>query len=299
MQSGFITVETGEISLVCRLRGRLKRGRFEGDIAALGDRVEISIQPDGTGMVENILPRASVLSRLMRISRGNYRQIEYRQILMANPDQVLLIFACADPQPHVRMLDRFLVICEKQSVPAVIVANKVDLSGRAAAEAIFERYRGLGYPVLYTSARQKIGLQELENQLAGRLTALTGSSGVGKSSLLNAIQPGLELAVRSVSGQTGKGRHTTVARQLYRLERGGYVADMPGIRALALWDTRPEELDGYFPELRPLVEYCQFNDCTHRMEPGCAVLRAVSEGTVHPERYRSYLMLRYGEAGEA
>jgi ribosome biogenesis GTPase / thiamine phosphate phosphatase len=121
---------------------------------------------------------------------------------------------------------------------------------------------------------------------------------VGKSSLLNSLQPGLGLVVKDVSGLTSKGQHTTVSRQLYPLEGGGYVADMPGIRALKLWDTEPEELDGYFPELRPLVEHCQYNDCTHRFEKGCAVRQAVRDGQVHLERYRSYLRLRYGDVDE-
>jgi ribosome biogenesis GTPase len=291
--SGFFTVETGEGDFVCRLRGRLKQGRQDGDIAALGDRVEISVQSAGSGMIEKVLPRERALVRLDPMPRG-----VYRQILAANTDQVLLIFACADPLPHLRMLDRYLVICEKQEVPALIVANKVDLVGRPAAEALFAHYGPLGYPVIYTSVKQKTGLEELSALLEGKFSVFTGPSGVGKSSLLNAVQPGLGIAVNDVSGLTHKGRHTTVVRQMYKLEGGGYVADMPGMKALALWDTQPEEIDGYFPELRGLVEECQFNDCTHRREPGCAVRQAVADGRVHPDRYRSYLLLRYGEVEE-
>ncbi len=293
LQSGFFTVETGEGDYVCRLRGRLKQGRQEGDIAAMGDRVEISVQSEGSGMIEKILPRDRALVRLDPMPRG-----VYRQILAANPDQVLLIFACADPRPHMRMLDRYLVISEKNDVPAVIVANKVDLVGQAAAEALFAHYRPIGYTVIYTSVKDKTGLEELSAAIAGKFSVFTGPSGVGKSSLLNAVQPGLGISVQDVSGQTHKGRHTTVVRQLYKLAGGGYVADMPGIKALALWDTHPEEIDGYFPELRTLVDQCQFNDCTHRREPGCAVRQAVAEGRVHLNRYNSYLLLRYGEVEE-
>jgi ribosome biogenesis GTPase len=153
----------------------------------------------------------------------------------------------------------------------------------------------IGYPVLYTSVKEKRGLDQLEGQLAGKLSGLAGPSGAGKSSLLNAIQPGLGQAVREVSAAVQKGRHTTVVRQLFPLDDGGYVADTPGLRSVALWDTEPEELDGYFPELAPLVAKCQFSDCTHVSEPGCAVRAAVETGEVDAARYESYLRLRAGQ----
>lgn len=294
MQSGFITVLTGEAGpVVCRLRGRLKRHRFEGDILAIGDRVKISRLPDGSGMIEEIEPRERELVRMAPTPRG-----EYRQILLANPDEVLLVFACARPEPRLRMLDRFLVICEKQAIPPVIIANKVDLVGLEAAENLFGVYANLGYPVIYTSAASRMGVEELHRQLIGKITGLAGPSGVGKSSLLNAVQPNLGLAVREVSEATDKGRHTTVVREMFPLVEGGFVADLPGLKSLALWDTEPEELDGYFPELRDLVWECQFNNCTHRVEPGCAVKQAVQEGRVHPSRYESYLRMRFGEEEE-
>jgi ribosome biogenesis GTPase len=207
----------------------------------------------------------------------------------------VFVFACAHPAPHLRMLDRFLVVAEKQGIPAIIVANKIDLVGREKAEAIFGFYPPLGYPVVYTCARTGEGVEELRSRLAGKLSGVAGPSGVGKSSLLNAIQPGLGLAVREVSAAVHKGRHATNVRELFPLEDGGYVADTPGLRSLALWDTQPEELDGYFPEIAPLVAHCQFNDCTHRNEPGCAVRAAVETGAVRLERYDSYLRLRAGE----
>ncbi len=219
----------------------------------------------------------------------------YQQVILANPDQAVFVFACASPEPHLRMLDRYLVISERQKLPAIIVANKIDLVGRARAVEMFGFYVPLGYPVIYACAKTGEGVDELHQQLKGKLSALAGPSGVGKSSLLNAIQPGLGLAVREISAAFKKGRHTTTVRQLFPLEDGGYVADTPGMRSLALWDTEPEELDGYFPELAPLVQHCQFNDCNHKTEPGCAVRAAVDAGTVSPERYDSYLRLRAGE----
>lgn len=281
---------TGDKVVTCVIRGKLKRRTVQGDIIGIGDLVEISLLPDGSGVVESIKPRHSELVRLDPTPRG-----EYRQILMANVDQIVIVFACTSPDPHLRMLDRFLVISEKQRLKAVIVANKVDLLGKKAAREIFSVYPDLGYPVIYTSAVKDEGIRELQKVLIGKISALAGPSGVGKSSLLNKIQPGLGLAVREINQQRDRGRHTTVVRELFSLEGGGFVADLPGLRRLSLWDTQPEELDGYFPELRDLVKHCQFNDCTHYDEPGCAVMKAVEEGDVSPERYESYLRMRMGD----
>ncbi len=290
-QSGFYTVQVDGRKVTCILRGRLKRRSFQGDIISVGDRVQISLQSDGTGAVEAIEPRHSELIRLDPTPKGMFRQI-----LLSNPDQMVAVFACAQPEPHLRMLDRFLVIAEKQGLKAMIVANKVDLVGMRTAKKIFSVYPGLGYPVIYTSAAKGEGLKELREVLKGRISALAGPSGVGKSSLLNALQPGLGLAVREISKFNERGRHTTVVREMFPLDCGGYVADLPGLRRLSLWDTQPEELDGYFPELRDLVSQCQFNDCAHMDEPGCAVIRAVEEGKIDAERYESYIRMRLGDA---
>jgi ribosome biogenesis GTPase / thiamine phosphate phosphatase len=289
-QSGFYTVETEAGPFVSHMRGRLKKGRRTGDIVAVGDWVNISIGADNKGMIESIEERERMLSRLAPTPRG-----DYHQIIIANPDQAVFVFSTANPEPRLGMLDRFLVIAEKQGLPALIVANKVDLVGEDQARELFGHYEPLGYPVIYTSVKQQLGLESLRQHLAGKISVLAGPSGVGKSSLLNSIQPGLGLSVREISQTTQKGRHTTVVRKLFPLEDGGYVADTPGLKALALWDIEPEEIDAYFPELRDLVAECQFSNCTHLHEPGCAVQAAVEEGEVHLERYNSYLRMRFGE----
>jgi len=292
-QSGFLVVQTDAGAYTCRLRGRLKQGDQEGDRVAVGDRVTLTPQEDGSGVIETVHERQGEFAR---IRTGIKR--DFRQILLANPDQIVAVFACAQPEPSLRMLDRFLVIAEKQDVDALIVANKVDLVTAQDAQDVFGLYEELGYPVVYTSAVTGQGVERLREHLKGRLSALAGPSGVGKSSLLNAIQPDLGLQVRSVSESTSKGRHTTQVRELFPLDVGGFVADTPGIRSLALWDTEPEELDAYFVELRPLVAGCQFSDCTHTHEPGCAVLAAVEAGEVALQRYHSYLRLRFGDESE-
>jgi ribosome biogenesis GTPase len=296
-QSGFFTVRTEGGNFTCRLRGRLKKKRLDTDIAAVGDRVRILAQPDGSGAIEEILPRHRVLSRSapMAGGRGSHSRGETEQVIVANPDQAVFIFACAEPSPHLRMLDRFLVAAERAEIPAVVCANKIDLVEPDRPESLFGIYRKVGYPVFYVSAKTGAGVDQLRAILRGKLSVLSGPSGVGKSSLLNAIQPGLGLAVRHVSHSHQKGMHTTVAPELIALEEGGFVADTPGLRAIAFWDIEPEELDAYFPEIRPLVGQCEFGDCTHENTPGCAVLRAVAEGRVSPVRYDSYLRLRRGE----
>jgi len=288
--SGFYTVHTETGEIVCKLRGKLKQTRQNETLAAVGDRVVISVQADGTGAIEEIKTRKNELFRMAPTARG-----EFKQVLLANLDQTLFVFACADPHPSVRMLDRFLVIAEKQHIPSIIVANKTDLVDKKTAHSIFNVYENLGYKVIYTSVKNQANIDLLKAELIGKVSALSGPSGVGKSSLLNRIQPGLGLEVKNVKQATGKGKHTTVVRELFELEEGGFVADMPGLRTLSLWDTEPHELDGYFPELRELVQHCQFNDCSHINEPGCAVRQAVDDGRVQAVRYESYVRLRMGD----
>jgi ribosome biogenesis GTPase / thiamine phosphate phosphatase len=297
-QSGFFTVHTGAGPVVCKLRGRLKKEKRDSDLAAVGDRVTITRHPDGTGLIESVAQRTRVLARRRPSPKGRsarlQAEVEREAIILANPDQAIFVFACAQPEPRLGMLDRFLVVAESNGIPAVICANKIDLVGEQAAQALFSEFASIGYPVIYTSAATGAGTAQLRARLTGRISALSGPSGVGKSSLLNAIEPGLGIAVQSVSQITQKGRHTTVHPELVPVD-DGWVADTPGIRALALHDVDPYELDGYFPEIRPFVHQCDFNNCTHTVEAGCAVRAAVAAGQIVRRRYESYVRIRSGQ----
>ena len=293
-RSGFYTVRLDdETQLECRLRGRVKQERGDSDLVVIGDRVSVALQGDGNGMIETIEPRRSRFSRRQPGPRGVWKE----DMIVANLDQVLVVFACADPMPHLRMVDRFLVVAEHNEVEAVVVANKVDLVGLASARAIFAGYEAIGYPVHYVSAREGIGLEDLDDRLVGRVSVVTGPSGVGKSTLLNAIQPGLRIETGLVSEAVHKGRHTTTAAELHPLTApgGGYVADTPGLRELGLWHVPPGELAWCFPEMRTHLGECGFNDCRHLAEPRCAVRAAVAAGSVSEARYDSFRRLLLNE----
>lgn len=290
-RSGFYTVQTVEGLIECRLRGRMRRTRQASDLAVIGDHVRVMSAGDGVGAIEGVEERRSKFSRRQAGPRGTWRE----DVIVANADQVVVVFACADPDPHLRMVDRFLVIAEQSEIEPVVVANKVDLVGEEVARELFGIYPTVGYPVLHTSARRGTGLDELKHRLAGRTSVVVGPSGVGKSTLLNAIQPGLRLATAEVSDALHKGRHTTTTAQLHPLSAGGYVADTPGLRGLALWEIDPAELPWHFPEFRPFLGHCAFNDCSHLHEPDCMVRAGVEAGDISPERYESYRRMRAGE----
>jgi ribosome biogenesis GTPase len=294
-RGGFFTVTTALGTFECQLRGRLKRERQSEDLVVPGDEVTLAaLDPPradaaGTGVIEAVAPRRSRFSRRQPGNRGAWKE----DLLVANLDQLLVVFACADPVPHPRMIDRYLVIAEHNEVEAVVVANKVDLCGLDAARGTFGVYEQVGYPVLYVSARTGAGLDALRDRLAGRSSLLSGPSGVGKSSLLNAIHPGLHLATGEVSDAIHKGRHTTTLAELLPVDgpMGGHVVDSPGLRQIGLWDIPPEEIAWCFPDLRPYLGACRFSDCRHGPEPGCAVAAAVADGAVSAARLDSFQRL--------
>jgi ribosome biogenesis GTPase / thiamine phosphate phosphatase len=275
--------------VVCQLRGTLKQADKKTELCVIGDHVEIEVTESGKGVITRILPRQRVLSRV-EPSEYAGTSTEREQVLIANPDAAAFVFAAARPTPNPRLLDRFLVAAEAAEIPDIaIVVNKIDL---VDPRPVFEVYERIGYTVLYVSAETNTGIDALRDFLTGKVAIFTGPSGVGKSSLLNAIQPGLGRAVGAVSLKLTKGKHTTTNAEMFPLYGGGYVADTPGIRTLAPWNVEPDELDGYYREFRPFVANCQFSDCTHINEPGCAVRAAVERGEISPERYDSYLRLR-------
>jgi ribosome biogenesis GTPase len=271
------------------LRGRLKKVRQYTDLATLGDRVEVTATMPGEGAIESIEPRRTKLARKSPKGGG-----WFEQIIVANIDLVLVTFAVASPEPHVRMIDRFLVVAEENGIEAAIIANKCDLADDHARH-VFSVYEKVGYPVLYTSAADGEGIEDVRRLIQGKISAFSGPSGVGKSSLLNAIQPGLALRTGAVSGAVNKGQHTTVAAELIPLHEGGWVADTPGIRELGLYQIPPEEVEWCFREFRPYLDDCAFANCTHDHEPDCAIRAAVERHEISAERHESYLKL-YEEA---
>lgn len=263
--------------LECTLRGRLKQG--DDDRVAVGDRVEVEELEDGSCRISGRLPRRSRLSR-----RSVSRRRE--QVIAANVDQVAAVCSVAEPEPDFHLLDRLLVIAELNGLPAFLIANKRDLADEEVVRAAF---RGTGYEVLPTSATEGTNLEELDRRLAGRTTVFAGASGVGKSSLLNALVVDLEQRVADVGKR--KGRHTTVAAAMFPFRDDGFVVDTPGLQYLSLWEVAPADLSRAFPEFRPRLEECRFSDCRHLQEPGCAVKEAAETGEVLERRYRSYRAL--------
>jgi ribosome biogenesis GTPase len=236
--------------------------------------------PLAEGMIERIEPRHGVLTRSSR---------RREHVLVANVDQVAIVVSLVQPDLKPHLIDRYLAAAQQGQLKPVLCLNKADLADIVALQPLVGAYAQLGVPVLLTSAKTGLGIDRLREQLRGRATVFSGQSGVGKSSLLNAVEPGLGLAVKSVSEMNSKGRHTTTYTQLIKLASGGWVVDTPGVRQMQLWDVIPQEVEGYFPEFRPYVSLCGFPDCTHIHESGCAVKAAVTNRQISPRRYHSYL----------
>jgi ribosome biogenesis GTPase len=275
-------VHTPEGERTAVLRGKLKQG--DDDRLVAGDVVDLDTHGDGPATVERVHPRRSVLARRRATSGHGARRA---QPIAANVDQVVVVAAARDPEPSARMLDRFLVIAEANGLPSVLVVNKAELD-RPAVALLQQRYAHSGYQVLPTSVKAPEGLPALRDLLRGRESVFTGASGVGKSSLLNALEPGLKLRIGAISEKWRTGTHTTRAAELVPLALGGYVVDTPGMREVGAWGIAPDELGACFPEFRPFLDRCRFDNCRHLAEPGCAVREAARAGLVDPDRLVSY-----------
>ena len=258
----------------------------------VGDFVKLRQLDTRTGMIEEILPRQSTLSRKDAASTAS-RPIE--QTMLVNLDQVVLVFATAQPEPHFGMLDRYLAICESAEIRPLICLNKVDLPHDSCVEEAAALYSGLGYTVIWTSSKTGEGIEDLSSLLKDHTSLFSGPSGVGKSSLVNAIEPGMAIKTGLISDATGKGKHTTTGSQLYPLSEGGWLADSAGIRALATWNIPPEELAWCFVEFRPYLNECFFSDCLHIDEADCAIHQAVEDEVLNEQRYTSYVRMATGK----
>lgn len=269
----------------CTIRGVLRSMARDGrNVVVTGDRVLIRLEGDSyQGVIERVEPRHGVLSRS---SHGR------EHVLVSNIDQVLIVVSAADPEFKPQLVDRYLLSAERHQIRPLICINKVDLVDPAALQSAVSGYGQLGYQVVLSSTRDGRGIGQLRSCLAGRQTAVSGQSGVGKSSLLNCVDPDLHLQTADVSDWTRKGTHTTRRARLVPLSFGGWVADTPGIRQFELWDIQLEEVDGYFIEFRPFISYCRFPDCSHVHESDCGVRHAVQQGLITEARYQSYLRLR-------
>ena len=278
--------DSGEV-FRCATRRLLKTlSTDQRHVVAAGDRVWFRPEGAGEGFIERIEPRRAVLCRT---SKGR------QHVIVANVDQLLIVTSAAEPALKPQLIDRFLITAEKSRIKPIICVNKVDLVDPGDLQPLVGVYGQMGYQVLFVSATLGWGMEQLRRLVVDRDSVIAGQSGVGKSSLLNGIEPGLELRVNSVSEDSQKGRHTTTNARLIPLTAGGYVVDTPGIRQFQLWDVIPEEVAGFYRDLRPYVSLCRFPNCTHTHEADCAIKDAVADGKLDVRRYESYCHVFAGD----
>lgn len=277
---GRYRVLAGDDVLVASLRGRMKQ---TDDRVVVGDCVMVRTHAHGGATIEAVRERRSVLRRRSPGNRHPARAVA------ANLDQAVVVGAARDPQWDPSLIDRFLAVAEANGLPIVLVINKCDLDPEYAKAAA--PYLAVGYSVVFTSVGERLGLEDLRGRLVGRVSAFAGQTGVGKSSLLNALQPGLRLRTASVGRRSGMGRHATVAAEMYPFQPDGFVVDTPGLRDIGLWGLAPHDVARAFPEIAALAAGCRFDNCRHLGEPGCAVEEAATSGRVAASRLSSYRAL--------
>ena len=270
----------------CRIRGRLRlKGVRSTNPVVVGDEVACEADEGGDYVIADILPRRNyVIRRASNLSKESH-------IIAANVDQALLMASLRSPETPTEFVDRFLVTCEAYKVPVTILLSKLDLQDAEAVAEFRAVYEGAGYRVLEVSVREGRGVEEVRELLAGRTTLVSGNSGVGKSTLIQAIDPSLDIRTGEISESHHKGRHTTTFSTMYPLAGGGAVIDTPGIKGFGLIDIDEAELWHYFPEMMRVAPECRFYNCTHVHEPGCAVREAVERGEISWQRYESYLKM--------
>jgi len=284
-------VQVGDETVRARIRGKFRLTHQDvTNPVAVGDRVSLRINDeDGTGFILSIHDRTNKLSR-----RAAGHRTGEEHIMVANVDRVWIAQSVQMPSLNAAFVDRLLVAAAVNELPAGILLNKMDLLTDALRPEVMDfhlRYADLGYPVLPMSATEGQGIEPLKTALQDQVSVITGPSGTGKSSLLNAIEPGLDVDTGEVSESTSKGTHTTTHAELHSLSFGGHLVDTPGVREFGVRQVHPKDLAHFFPEMRPYVNECKFHDCTHDHEPGCAIQDAVDRGEVHRDRYDSYLRI--------
>lgn len=290
-----VKTEDGRL-IYCRIKGKLRlAGSKSTNPVAVGDYVDLAIQPDGEGLIK------SVEDRKNHIVRRSVNLAKQTQVIASNLDQAVLVVTLAYPVTFPRFIDRFLVTAEAYDIPAVLVFNKVDLYDEETLSdlAFYTRvYLDTGYKVLHTSATQDIGLEDFKEMLRNKTSLISGHSGVGKSTLINCVEPDLDLKTTEVSQTHRQGQHTTTFAEMYDLGFGGSIIDTPGIRGFGLVNMRKEEIGDYFPEILRLKENCRFSNCLHLEEPGCAVKKALENHELAFTRYESYLSFIKGDHDE-
>jgi ribosome biogenesis GTPase len=282
----------------CRIKGKFRiKGLQTTNPVAVGDLVNFEMEPNsGNGVIDKLHERKNyIIRKSINLSRQS-------QIIAANMDQAFLVVTLASPRTSLGFIDRFLATAEAYHIPSTLIFNKLDLFNEAGLEILDEYksiYENIGYPCYAVSALEGTHMQKLEDLLKGKTTLFSGHSGVGKSSLINALLPGRDIKTGEVSESSDKGQHTTTFAEMHTLPFGGYLIDTPGIRELGIFDIRPEELGHYFREIRDRMPYCKFHNCRHINEPGCAVMKAVEEGEIELSRYESYLSIYHGNETRA
>ena len=276
--AGFYYVNVVESGLYeCKAKGSFRKNGIK---PLVGDEVELEVldEEEKIGNVTKILPRKNELIRPA----------------VANIDQALVVFAVTEPKPHYNLLDRFLVMMERKEIPVILCFNKTDLAEHPEIAELEEVYASCGYPVLFTSAKKEENIEKLKQMLKGKTTSIAGPSGVGKSSLINLLQSGVQMETGSISRKIARGKHTTRHSELIMISPDSYIMDTPGFSSLYLPEMEKEELQDCYPEFAAFEPYCRFQGCSHISEPDCGVKEALSEGKIHPVRYENYCQL-YGE----